>query len=151
MYLVWLVVYGLLYFTGSQTRAWPGKFVSQRFWLDVIEELVSGFGGCVESSLACAYHTRRHQFPPYHRHHHRLPTAVLGSYLGVPSASSCTAETRDEMHVTAYLHTQVATRAQRIYLHSPAAALTSDVALAARAGESSGAQPRPPSAFVCYI
>jgi len=140
MFLVWLVVYGLLYFTGSQTRAWPGKFVSQRFWLDVIEELVSVSGGCVESSLACAYHTRRHQIPPYHRHHHRLPTAILGSYLCVPSASSCIAETRDDLHVTAYLHIQVATWTQRTLISTPTCCfLTSDVALAARAGKSSQA------------
>lgn len=38
---------------------------------------------------------RRHQFPPYHRrhHHHRCNNPWRLQYLGVPSASSCIAET----------------------------------------------------------
>jgi len=112
--LVWNSVYDL-YNTESQTRAWPDKFVAQRFLPHVIEAMVSVSGGCVESSLACAYHTRRRQFPPCHRHH-RLPTWNLS---GVLSATRCIAETRDEMHVTAYLHPQVASWARtRVYQYS---------------------------------
>ncbi len=68
-------------------------------------------------------------------------------------ASSCIAETHDEMHVTAYLHLQVATPEDYINTFT----LTSGFdfrryMLSRRApANPSRAQPRPPSAFVCYI
>ena len=162
MYLVWLVVYDLLYFRESQTRAWTGKFVSQRFWLNVIGA-GQRFGGCVESSLACAYHTRRHQFPPYHRrHHHRCNNPwKLQWYLGVPSASSCIAETHQTRCMslrtcTCKWPTGPRTRAYQI-LRPPTSCFFGfrryiRHILSRRApANPSRAQPRPPSAFVCYI
>jgi hypothetical protein len=79
----------------------------------------------------------RHQFPPYHRrHHHRCNNPwKLQWYLGVPSASSCIAEThkhtrRDACHcVPAPSSGQLGRAPEHIKYCGlpPAALLTSDV------------------------
>ena len=101
--------------------SWPGKFDAQRFLQVRHHGHGQRFGGCVESSLACAYHTLAGD------NSHRVTDIIvrqlnLNSCLGVPSATRCSAETRDERHVTAYLHLQVASWARtRVYHQGPAA------------------------------